>query len=159
MCRTVLGVMPCATTVSADFGRSIARREAWPRVQATLALGVLTMSGTVPDDASRLAARDAASEGIHAGRVERYSDGLVAEGLLSRPGSQALVRRLIRALSHCSDGSATIDDGLVSVDCRLTPGAVARVRRILASPLPAGELTALDLTEIHADDSEETAAR
>lgn len=145
MCRTVLGVVPCATEVSADFGRSLADTEAWPRVQATVALGVLTLSGTVPDDASRLAAREAAGEAIRSGKVERYEDALVAQQVLPRHGSQALVKRLTRALAHCRDGGAVIEDGRVSMDCRLRVGDMAAVRRMLATPLPAGELIALEL--------------
>ncbi|MBT8488951.1 MAG: hypothetical protein KJO65_09045 [Gemmatimonadetes bacterium] len=159
MCRTALGIMPCATTVSADFGTSLADGEAWPRLEATVALGVLTLRGTVPDDASRLSARDAASEGIREERIERYVDGLVIEDVLPRPGSQALVKRLTRALTHCRDGGASIVGGDVKVACRLAPAEIIAVRVILASPLPAGELVELDLVEAVAGEGRSTVSR
>ena len=147
ICRTAVGSMPCATTVSADFGRSLADREAWPRLEATVSLGVLMLRGTVPDDASRLAARAAATDGVVGGRVERYVDGLVVEDVLPRPGSQALVKRLTRALTHCRDGKARVEGGEIAVECRLPTEGMLAVRRILATPLPAGELVQLDLVE------------
>lgn len=159
ICRTAIGSMPCATTVAADFGRSVADREAWPRLEATVALGVLTLRGTVPDDASRLAARGSATDGIVGGRVERYDDGLVVEDVLPRPGSQALVKRLTRALTYCRDGKALIEGGEVAVECRLPSEGIRAVRRILASPLPAGKLVQLDLVESQLDERRRTVSR
>lgn len=146
-CRRLLSTGPCVASVAADFGEDAPLERVWPELTVTMLGGVLSVSGLVPDVASKRTVLDAARAAAAARvGVRSVRDELRVGSKASPAGVKPLLKRLTLAVSLCRAGSGTVRNGVTSFECRVDPLLQDSIRSLLATPLPAGDLLALELT-------------
>lgn len=148
MCESWFGATSCVKAVTADFGTLPPGIELWPELKGSVDRGVLRLEGEVSDQAIRDVALDVAREALGLGRLTEIVDEFRITNTTSPRGMQPLIKRIVKALSLCETGAATLSNGTTSLQCVVPRAAEEMVRELLASPLPAGSLGELRIVVV-----------
>lgn len=145
-CRKMFREGRCVRTVRANFGITERENESWPDLAAYVEDGVLTLTGSVPDLATRATVLESARQALRSPRVDRLVDDVTVAGLTSPAGIKPLLRRVTIAIALCNQGRASVADGRTRLRCDVPAIHADSVRTLMATPLPTGVLDVLEVT-------------
>lgn len=132
-------------------------RELSPDWTFNLTGGVLTLSGGVPDEATRDAILDAANEALDPPRLETIEDELTVTGVVAPEGYAAMATRGVETVVECERGEAAFKFERFSLRCEVSePGAAGTVEAAASAVPELGELGPIIVMESEAVNSCET---
>jgi hypothetical protein len=133
-CDAWIAQVTCARRVTGGFTTDLE----WPTIRATVKYRVLTLSGEVPDEATRWAIVDRARVAVERGYIQRYVDDLQILGHGAPVGVDATAALVSRMSALCESGGASLEHGVVSIDCVVPDSLAGELRTLAAQPLSSG---------------------
>jgi len=110
-----------------------------------LANGLMTLTGEVPDEASRARIVREARALINPPRLTSIQDQLVVTGEAPPRGYQAVALRGVSTVAQCDYGVASFQSEQFSLRCGLPQASSASVQAQASAPLPLGNLGVIEM--------------
>lgn len=111
----------------------------------TLRDGLLTLNGTVPDDAAREDILSEARSQISPPRITRVDDQLQMLGRGAPVGYVQVAQRGLRTLGQCDVGRTSFIDSYFSLRCELPSSRAATVEAQAFAQLPMGRMGSIEI--------------
>ena len=111
----------------------------------TLTLGVLTLSGTMPDQETKDAVVRQAFNKIYPPRITGVNDYLDVAGLEAPEGYVDVVLRGVNTIAQCDTGQAGFERGRFNLRCELPDTEADAVRREAVASMPLGTVGRIDI--------------
>jgi OmpA-OmpF porin, OOP family len=146
VCPSFAGEFTCATDVDGKFTQKPqAPVGPWPDYKFTLAAGVLTLTGEVPDEATREKVVAKAKSLFHAPEYIRVQDELKIRKEPIRPGFEAALMRGVETASRCIEGHSSLTKEVFALRCEVHQEVESPLRGDAKKEIPSGTIGGIDL--------------
>ena len=104
--------------------------------------GVLTLTGEVPDEATRQGIVESARFAANGARV---SDQLTVTNRIAAKGYSTTALRGVQVLGRCSSGSAAFENAALTINCETSQAEAIGLRNLAGAPLVFGTVSTINI--------------